>query len=212
VGRFGVAAAFSFYPGKNLGAYGEAGGILTDDETLATRFRMLRDHGQRKKYDHALWGHNYRMDGIQGAVLGVKLSHLEGWTNARRRHAARYSQLLDGVGDLILPVEAAGRKHVYHLYVVQSNHRDALQQYLHELGIGTGFHYPVPLHLQEAYAHLGYGKGRFPVTEQVASRGISLPMFAELSENQIQYVADSIKAFFTGEKDKMSEAKAESLG
>jgi dTDP-4-amino-4,6-dideoxygalactose transaminase len=197
VGQFGAAAAFSFYPGKNIGAYGEAGGVTTNDDALAQKVRKLRDHGQSKKYYHQMCGHNYRMDGIQGAILGVKLSHLPEWTEARRKHAKKYSERLKGVGDLIVPAESPDAKHVYHLYVVQTGKRDALQQHLTAKGIGCGLHYPVPLHLQEAYANLGYRQGEFPVTEQVASRGLSLPMFAELTDEQIDYVVDGVKEFFT---------------
>jgi dTDP-4-amino-4,6-dideoxygalactose transaminase len=196
VGQFGVAAAFSFYPGKNLGAYGEGGGVTTNDDALARKMRMLRDHGSEKKYHHARWGHNYRLHGIQGAVLGVKLPHLDAWTEARRANAARYNALLNGKGDLILPAEREGAKHVYHLYVVQTAHRDALQQHLAARDISTGLHYPVPLHLQEAYKDLGHTRGDFPVSEQVASRGLSLPMFPELTEEQIDYVAAAIEDFF----------------
>lgn len=196
IGQYGVAAAFSFYPGKNIGAYGEAGGITTNDDALAETVRMLRDHGQSKKYHHRMCGHNYRMDGIQGAVLGVKLSHLPAWTDARRKHAKAYGERLKGVGDLVLPAESPGARHVYHLYVVQTEKRDALQVHLTSNGIGTGLHYPVPLHLQEAYRDLGYKKGDFPVTEQVAMRGLSLPMFPELTDEQIDYVASSIKEYF----------------
>ena len=196
VGQFGIAAAFSFYPGKNIGAYGEAGAVTSNDDALAQKIRMLRDHGQAQKYHHAMCGHNYRMDGIQGAVLGVKLSHLGGWTEARRRHAQGYARRLRGVGDLILPEESPRARHVYHLYVVQTDHRDALQSRLTSKGVSTGLHYPVPLHLQQAYAHLGYSSGDFPVSEHLSSRGLSLPMFAELTEEQIDYVADSIKEFF----------------
>ncbi len=196
VGQFGFATAFSFYPGKNLGAYGEAGGVTTNDDALAVEMRRLRDHGQIKKYHHQQWGHNYRMDGIQGAVLGVKLRFLNEWTEARRRHAKCYADKLKGVGDLVLPKEDPKAKHVYHLFVVQTKFREALQAHLTEKGVGTGLHYPIPLHLQEAYKNLGYVKGQFPVTEQVASHGLSLPMFAELTDEQIAYVVDSIKEFF----------------
>jgi dTDP-4-amino-4,6-dideoxygalactose transaminase len=196
VGQFGVAAAFSFYPGKNIGAYGEAGGVTTNDDALAGKIRMLRDHGQSKKYYHSRVGHNYRLDGIQGAILGVKLTHLPAWTEARRRHARSYGEGLRGVGDLILPAETPKAKHVYHLYVIQTAKRDELQGYLATKGISTGLHYPVPLHLQEAYASLGYKKGEFPVTEKVASHGLSLPMFPELTEEQIECVVEGIKEFF----------------
>jgi len=196
VGHFGVAAAFSFYPGKNLGAYGEAGGVTTNDDALAAKLRVLRNHGQERKYHHVTWGHNYRMDNLQGAVLGVKLPHLVEWTAARRRHAASYNEQLRGVGDLVLPVEGKGAKHVYHLYVIQSQHRDRLRTHLSAKGIGTGLHYPVPLHLQQAYKDLGYRKDDFPVTERIAERGLSLPMYAELKDEQIQYVTTAIKEFF----------------
>ncbi len=196
VSQFGIGAGFSFYPGKNLGAYGEAGGVLTNDDALAANVRMLRDHGSQKKYHHELVGHNYRMDGIQGAVLGVKLPHLNAWTEARREHAKVYDQKLKGVGDLVTPVEAPGRKHVYHLYVIQTRRRDELQAFLNAREIGNGLHYPIPLHLQQAYARLGYKKGDFPVSEQVAERGLSLPMFAELTNEQIDYVVGAVKEFF----------------
>ncbi|MBX2991943.1 MAG: DegT/DnrJ/EryC1/StrS family aminotransferase [Bacteroidetes bacterium] len=196
VGQFGVAAAFSFYPGKNLGAYGEGGGVTTNDDALAKKIRMLRDHGSEKKYHHAVWGHNYRLDGIQGAVLGVKLPRLNEWTEARRKHAAHYTRLLKGLGDLVLPEESSRAKHVYHLFVVQTRHREALQAHLTSREVLTGLHYPLPLHLQDAYKNLGYTRGDFPVTEQVAERGISLPMFAELTDEQVAYVASSIGDFF----------------
>ncbi|MGA9117517.1 MAG: DegT/DnrJ/EryC1/StrS family aminotransferase [Bacteroidota bacterium] len=196
VGHFGTAAAFSFYPGKNLGAYGEAGGVTTNDEQLATRIRMLRDHGQAKKYLHSMWGHNYRMDGIQGAVLGVKLRHLPAWTEARRKHAHEYTRRLRGVGDLVVPEENPRARHVYHLYVIQTAQRDALQQHLASRGVATGLHYPIPLHLQEAYRDLGYARGGFPVTEKVAAQGLSLPMYAELTGDQIDHVISSVKEFF----------------
>lgn len=196
VGQYSDAAAFSFYPGKNLGAYGEAGGITTNDGDLATGMRMLRDHGQLKKYHHSTWGHNYRMDGIQGAVLGIKLRHLDGWTEARRAHAQRYSERLAGVGDIVTPFESSRSRHVYHLYVIQTRFRDKLQQHLQERNIATGLHYPVPLHLQDAYKDLGYRSGEFPVTEQVAAHGLSLPMFAELTDAQIESVVTAVREFF----------------
>lgn len=196
VGQFGVAAAFSFYPGKNLGAYGEAGGVTTNNDELAQRIRILRDHGSEKKYHHTVWGHNYRLDGIQGAVLGVKLPHLPTWTEARRSHAQAYSAALVGSGNLVVPHEHPRARHVYHLYVIQTMHRDELQKFLAAREIATGLHYPVPLHLQPAYASLGYRQGDFPVTEQVASRGLSLPMYPELSPEQIDYVVSSVRDFF----------------
>ncbi|MDL1892494.1 DegT/DnrJ/EryC1/StrS family aminotransferase [Sphingobacteriales bacterium CHB3] len=196
VGQFGVAAAFSFYPGKNLGAYGEGGGVTTNDDALAKKIRMLRDHGSEKKYHHAVWGHNYRLDGIQGAVLGVKLPRLNEWTEARRRHAAQYTRLLNGLGDMVLPQESNRARHVYHLFVVQTQHREALQAHLASREVFTGLHYPLPLHLQDAYKDLGYTRGDFPVTERLAERGLSLPMFSELTDEQIAYVVSSIGEFF----------------
>jgi dTDP-4-amino-4,6-dideoxygalactose transaminase len=196
VGHFGVAAAFSFYPGKNLGAYGEGGAVTTNDDALAGRIRILRDHGSERKYHHLVVGHNYRLDGIQGAVLGVKLPHLHGWTEARRRHAARYNKLLAGKGDLVLPKEDPRARHVYHLYVVQTAHRDELQKFLSAREIATGLHYPVPLHLQHAYKHLGYKQGDFPVTEALAEKILSLPMYAELTDEQMDAVVEAIEDFF----------------
>ncbi|MCX6150359.1 MAG: DegT/DnrJ/EryC1/StrS family aminotransferase [Ignavibacteriales bacterium] len=210
VGGIGKAASFSFYPGKNLGAYGEGGAVMTDDENLAKKFKMIRDHGAEQKYYHQMYGHNYRMEGIQGAVLGVKLKHLEDWTNGRRRAAAKYKELLKDVEEIKLPKEMDYAKHVYHLFVIQvlsspltergehkrgSSERDALQKYLNENGIATGLHYPVPLHEQPCFSHLGYKKGDFQVTEQLAECGLSLPMFAEITDEQIEYICDHIKGF-----------------
>lgn len=196
VGHFGVAAAYSFYPGKNLGAYGEAGAVTTNDDALSDRLRVLRDHGQTQKYHHAVWGLNYRLDALQATVLNVKMPHLPAWNSARREHAARYNELLQGVGDVVTPYERPGSTHVYHLYVIQTAHRDALQQHLQSKGISTGLHYPIPLHLQDAYAHLGWKNGDFPVSEQIATRGLSLPMYAELRDEQINYVCSAIRDFF----------------
>jgi dTDP-4-amino-4,6-dideoxygalactose transaminase len=196
VGQFGAAAAFSFYPAKNLGAYGEAGALTTNENSLALKARMFRDHGQKEKYHHAFEGHNYRMDGIQGAILGIKLPHLKTWIDARRRIARMYFAGLDGVGDLILPAERADATHVYHLYVVQTARRDRLQEHLRARGVITGLHYPVPLHLQAAYKSLGHSTGDFPITESVAQRGLSLPMFPELRDDEIEYVCSSVREFF----------------
>ncbi len=196
VGNFGAAACFSFYPGKNLGAYGEAGGILTSDENLAKKLRQLRDHGQSEKYKHEFWGHNYRMDGIQGAVLGVKLRYLGRWTARRREIAARYKEHLSGVGDLVMPYEAEDVFHVYHLFVVRTKQRSQLQKYLAEKEIATALHYPIPIHFQEAYKHLGYKKGDFPASESAADECVSLPMYAEMSDDQIDYVITNVRSFF----------------
>jgi dTDP-4-amino-4,6-dideoxygalactose transaminase len=196
VGNFGAAACFSFYPGKNLGAYGEAGGILTGDENLAKKLRQLRDHGQSEKYKHEFWGHNYRMDGIQGAVLGVKLRYLGRWTARRREIAARYKEHLSGVDDLVMPYEAEDVFHVYHLFVVRTKQRSQLQKYLAEKEIATALHYPIPIHFQEAYKHLGYKKGDFPASESAADECVSLPMYAEMSDDQLDYVITNVRSFF----------------
>jgi dTDP-4-amino-4,6-dideoxygalactose transaminase len=194
VGSLGLAAGFSFYPGKNLGAYGEGGAITTNDPDVAARCRMLRDHGSPRKYYHDVVGYNYRMSGFQGAVLGVKLGHLDAWTDARRAHAARYNELLADV-DVVAPVEAPGRKHVYHLYVVRCADRDGLRAALDEAGVASGIHYPLPVHLQAAYADLGYQEGSLPVTEKVAKEIVSLPMYPELTDEQIALVVEAIESF-----------------
>jgi dTDP-4-amino-4,6-dideoxygalactose transaminase len=194
VGSLGTYGCFSFYPSKNLGAYGEAGMVVTNDSDAATRLRMLRDWGQSKKYHHNILGFNYRMDGIQGAVLRVKLKHLEDWTKARRNNAALYQELLSG-SDLILPVEIAGNRHVYYVYALRSIARDALQKHLLDQGIQTGIHYPHPVHLEEAFQDLGYSVGDFPVAEQAANQLLSLPMYPELQPAQIEAVAEAIHSF-----------------
>jgi dTDP-4-amino-4,6-dideoxygalactose transaminase len=192
-GSMGDAGCFSFYPGKNLGAYGEAGAVVTSNEELDRKIRTLRDHGQGKKYYHSAIGWNARMDGIQGAVLGVKLSRLETWNDARRRNAQLYNELLSGA-DLAAPVEAPYAKHVYHVYAVRVKNRDKVMSALAEKGISCGIHYPVPIHLQSAYSSLGLGAGSFPVAELSAAEFLSLPMFPELSREQIEYVAAQLKA------------------
>ncbi|GAB4376752.1 MAG: DegT/DnrJ/EryC1/StrS family aminotransferase [Calditrichia bacterium] len=195
VGSIGHAAAFSFYPGKNLGAYGEAGAVTTNSDEAARFVRMYRDHGSAEKYLHEFEGYNMRMEGFQAAVLKVKLKYLEEWNEARRKNARLYQQLLRNVEEVILPIEAEYGRHVYHLYVIRVKDRQGLQQFLAEKGIATGYHYLLPLHLQKAYAHLGYKKGDFPVTEKVMSEIISLPMYPELSEEQIAYVAEKVMEF-----------------
>jgi len=196
IGGLGITSSFSFYPGKNLGAYGEGGAVGTNDDLLARKVKMFRDHGSEKKYYHEYYGHNYRMEAIQGAILGVKLSHLNDWTAKRRAAAAAYWDRLSGIGDLILPKEMPYATHVYHLYVIQTSRRDALKDHLTSLEIGVGLHYPVPLHLQQCFSSLGYSKGDMPNTELLAEQGLSLPMFPELTIEQIEYVCDSIKGFF----------------
>jgi len=193
-GSLGTLAAFSFYPSKNLGACGEGGAALTSDASLAAKIRALREHGSVKRYYHDTLGFNYRMEGVQGMALAAKLPHLDGW-NARRQHIAKmYGTLLEG-GQLKLPHTAPNRTHVYHLYVVRHPRRDALADHLKEQGIGTALHYPVPLHFQKAYAHLGLGEGAFPQAESAARECLSLPMFPELSDDQVRTVASAVRAF-----------------
>jgi len=196
VGGIGTVASWSFYPGKNLGAYGEGGAVTTNDPEIARKLRMVRDHGSEKKYQHEILGHNYRMEGIQGAVLGVKMKYIEQWTEARRRNATSYGELLQGLPEFVTPAESETAKHVYHLYVVRTSHRDKLQRHLQDRGISTGLHYPVPLHLQPALRHLGHRKGDFPVTESIADQLLSLPMYPELTRNQIEYITESVREFF----------------
>lgn len=196
VGYFGKFGAFSFYPGKNLGAFGEAGALVTNDEVLFKMARMIRQHGEIERYHHQVIGHNYRMEAIQGAVLGVKLKYLEEWTKKRQQNAALYNELLADVDEIETPKIRPGADHVFHLYVIQTERRHELQNFLDENGIATGLHYPVPLHLQPAYKHLGYVKGDFPVAERASKRILSLPMYPELNEAQIHYVANTIKSFW----------------
>lgn len=188
-GSMGDAGCFSFYPGKNLGAYGEAGAVVTDNDELDKKVRMLRDHGQAKKYHHTYVGWNARMDGIQGAVLSVKLKHLPDWTEARRRNARIYDELLQGVRGVVPPKEAPYGKHVYHLYAIRVADRDRLIAALTEKEIFCGIHYPIPVHLLDAYKSLNLGKGSFPVAEKCASEFVSLPMFPELTKEQIRKVS-----------------------
>jgi dTDP-4-amino-4,6-dideoxygalactose transaminase len=192
-GTFGKAAAFSFYPGKNLGACGEAGAVTTDDEQLAKTIRMLREHGQAKKYYHDLEGYNGRLDSIQAAFLRAKLRHLDTWNAQRREAAARYNELLAGFSGVNAPHESSASKAVYHLYAIRTRERDAMAEHLKSEGIHTGLHYPLPAHLQKCYREWGYGAGSFPVTERVASEILSLPMFPGLTEDQQRRVADAIK-------------------
>lgn len=187
-GSMGDMGCFSFYPGKNLGAYGEGGAVVTSNAAFDRTLRMLRDWGAEKKYHHVLKGYNYRMDGIQGAVLGVKLQYLEQWTEARRANAVYYGSALKGT-PLTLPVELPGRRHVYHIYAVLTPARAALQEFLTAHQVASGLHYPIPVHLLEAYADLGYKAGDFPVTERVAAQQLSLPMFAELTHSQMDAIA-----------------------
>ncbi len=193
VGSFGDAGCFSFYPGKNLGAYGDAGAVVTNDVTICEAVRLLRDLGQRRKYEHLVRAGNSRLDSVQAAVLDVKLRHLDRWNDARRRHAASYDAKLKQIG-ITPPLRLRDEGHVYHLYVIEVEDRAAVREVLAQRGVATGIHYPVPVHLQPAYADLGLGRGSFPRTEQTADRILSLPMFAELTEGQIDVVVDGIEA------------------
>jgi dTDP-4-amino-4,6-dideoxygalactose transaminase/acetyltransferase-like isoleucine patch superfamily enzyme len=192
VGAIGDFGCFSFYPGKNLGAYGEGGVVVTNNAESARTIAMLRDWGQERKYHHVLKGYNYRMDAFQGAILRAKLHHLEAWTEARRAHAALYDKLLEGSG-VQPPAELPGRRHVYHVYAVRSRRRDALQRDLQELRIHTAIHYPVPVHLHEAYSDMGYQAGDFPCSEEAAGQVLSLPLYPEMSEVQVITVATAIR-------------------
>jgi dTDP-4-amino-4,6-dideoxygalactose transaminase len=197
-GTVGFAGAFSFYPSKNLGAFGDAGALVTNDEELAARVRALREHGQSAKYEHERAGYTARLDTIQALVLLHKLPFLDGWTGERRRAARFYSERLDGVGDLQLPPVPAGSNPVWHLYVVRTGDPDGLAGFLRERGIATGRHYPEPPHLSRAYRSLGYGEGAFPVAEALAREGLSLPMFPGLTEQQLEAVVETVRAFFDG--------------
>lgn len=196
-GSMGDAGCFSFYPGKNLGAYGEGGAVITNKIEIYEKIGMLRDHGQSKKYYHAMIGWNARMDGFQGAILNVKLKSLELWNQARRNNAMLYNKLLNNVQGVVIPKEADYAKHIYHVYAIRVQNRDELMKFLVEKDIYTGIHYPIPVHLQEAYQFLGLGEGSFPVAEKCANEFISLPMFPELADEQIEYITAQIKQFMT---------------
>jgi dTDP-4-amino-4,6-dideoxygalactose transaminase len=194
-GSMGHAAAFSFYPGKNLGACGEAGAVTTHDEAVARKVRMLRDHGQAKKYYHDVEGYNGRMDAIQAGILNVKLAHLPQWNAQRRERADEYNRLLADNEAITLPGEPSCSNAVYHLYVIRTSDRDGMMNHLKSAGIGTGIHYPIPLHLQNAYTWLKYAPGDFPVAERVAAEIVSLPMFPQLTAEQQSRVVEAIHAF-----------------
>ena len=192
IGALGDLVCFSFYPGKNLGAYGEGGAVVTSNDEHAKKIRMLRDWGQDRKYHHALAGFNYRMEGLQGAILRAKLSHLEGWTEARRRHAAQYAELLAGA-PVTVPQQREGSRHVFHVYAVRVRDRDAVVKALDEQGIQTGIHYPVNVHLQPAYADPAFPRGSFPTSERAADEVLSLPMFPEMTEEHLGLVAHALQ-------------------
>jgi dTDP-4-amino-4,6-dideoxygalactose transaminase len=197
VGTFGQAATYSFYPGKNLGAYGDAGAVTTNDPALEQRIRLISDHGRVGKYEHAVVGYGSRLDGLQAAILSVKLRHLAEWTGLRRRHAARYDRLLADVPGVHSVRPRADTVAVYHLYVIEvaPSNRDGLREHLDQHGIDTGIHYPIPLHLQAAYEHLDLGEGAFPVAESKAKRMISLPIYPELTETQQDHIVGAIRAY-----------------
>jgi dTDP-4-amino-4,6-dideoxygalactose transaminase len=226
-GSMGLAAAFSFYPGKNLGACGEGGAVTTNNEDIAQKIRMLRDHGQAKKYYHEFEGYNGRLDAIQAGILRIKLKHLSEWNEKRRQNASLYTKHLNTgalqhrstaelrthhstlspsqrlsepeapLDTIIPPYEPAWSKAVYHLYIIRTQKRDELQKYLSENGINTGLHYPIPLHLQNAYKHYNLSNGNYPITERVAKEILSLPMFPGLTSEQIEYVSSKIKSFYS---------------
>lgn len=195
-GTMGVAAAFSFYPGKNLGACGEAGAVTTDHEQIAARVRLLRDHGQARKYLHEIEGYNGRLDAVQAGILSVKLKHLPRWNRQRQECAARYNELLAPFEELVTPFAPAWSRSVYHLYVVCAQSRDRLQSHLSEHGIAVGLHYPIPLHRQKAYADTDMAKRRFPVAEKMASQLLSLPIYPHLTDSSRNRIAGAIAAFY----------------
>ncbi len=192
-GSIGHCGAFSFYPSKNLGAYGQGGMVTTNDDATAEKVRMIIDHGQKERYHHSFEGWNFKMDGFQASILNAKLEYLNDWNEDRRQNAAFYNELLKDVPGIQTPVEKAERKHMYHLYVVRVGNREYFQSFLHNAGIGTSIHYPIPLHMQEAYKSLNYKEGSFPVSEKLASQIVSLPMFPELTKQEIEYVCAMIK-------------------
>jgi dTDP-4-amino-4,6-dideoxygalactose transaminase len=196
-GTLGDAGCFSFYPGKNLGAFGEAGAVVTNNSELDEKIRILRDHGQVRKYYHTMVGWNCRMDGIQAAVLRTKLRYLERGNQLRRSHAAHYDQALAGIEEVITPATAAFARHVYHVYAIRVQERDEVIRFLGDKGIGCGVHYPVPVHLQEAYRGLGYGPEDFPIAERCAAEFISLPMFPELTSAQLASVVQAVREAVT---------------
>src|SRR6267142_1035247 len=208
-GSLGHAAAFSFYPGKNLGAYGDGGIVVPNDRGIPKRQEMLRNYGQKEKYQHLFRSYNRRLDTLQAAVLRVKLKYLEKWNAARRWNAVLYHKSLEGRG-VVLPGEAGGAESVWHLYVIRSERRDMLREHLISRGISAGIHYPIPIHLQPAYRDLGYKRGDFPVTESCAQQVLSLPMYAEITQSQIEYVADTIGSFLSAGQD--SQPGSKSLG
>ncbi len=203
VGTMGLMTCFSFYPGKNLGAYGDAGALVTNDDELNHKIRMLRDHGRTSKYEHEISGYGFRLDGIQGAILDVKLKHLPEWNAARRAHADYYTELLSNVdASIVTPYEPAYVKAVYHLYVIRTRQRDELLEYLKARDIEAGIHYPVPLHMQPVYKNLGHQRGEFPETERAAQEILSLPIYPELAHAQMERVVETMREFYQKNKFK----------
>lgn len=207
IGGLGDAAGFSFYPGKNLGAYGDGGAVVTNDAAVAEKIRLLRNIGQKVKYFHEVKGYNNRLDTIQAAVLNVKLPYLDEWNALRRAAAANYAAALADL-PIVTPETAPWAEHIFHLYVVRVAGREALMEHLKGLGIATNLHYPIPIHLQPAYAELGYERGDFPVTEAFAETILSLPIFPELDEEKVAYVADGIRSYFAGRPEGQPEQLA----
>ncbi len=196
VGSIGDVGCFSFYPGKNLGAYGDAGIVVTNSKEIAEKIKLLRNHGRiTKKYEHKIEGYSSRLDNLQAAILRVKLKYLNKWNDKRRNNAKKYNELLSNINGIITPYEADYAKHVYHLYVVRTENRDKLREKLKSESIATGIHYPLPLHLQPAYSYLGYKNGDFPITEKASQEILSLPMFAELTDKQIEEIGKLIKNY-----------------
>jgi dTDP-4-amino-4,6-dideoxygalactose transaminase len=210
-GSMGCAAAFSFYPGKNLGACGEAGAVTTNDARIADKIKMLRDHGQVKKYHHDVEGYNGRLDAIQAGLLHTKLAHLAKWNTQRRDRAAEYNRLLATDETLTLPYEPSWSRAVYHLYVIRTDDREGMMSHLNKAGIGTGIHYPIPLHMQRAYASLNYRLEDFPVSRRIASEIVSLPMFPQLTADQQARVAEEVLAFTSKASDERLECEVNSL-
>lgn len=200
-GSIGKAAAFSFYPGKNLGACGEAGAVTTNDPELAQKVRQLRDHGQAEKYYHGMEGYNGRLDAVQAGILRVKLRHLSEWNRSRRDSAEAYHNLFSSVDGVVLPFEPDWSRSIYHLYVIRVRDREELRKHLAAANIGTGIHYPIPLHLQKAYRQLSYRESDFPVTERVSAEILSLPMYPQLTTNEQAYVADRVATYEKGPVD-----------
>jgi dTDP-4-amino-4,6-dideoxygalactose transaminase len=196
IGNFGVCGCFSFYPGKNLGAYGEGGAVITNDDQLYKKLTMIRDHGMAQKYHHDIIGHNYRMSGFQSSILNVKLKYIEEWTDKRRTNADLYRKYLSDCEFIDLPYEMDNTKHVYHLFVIRAPNRDGLMKYLADNQIYSGLHYPIPCHMQKAYSDLNYKLGDFPISEKYAGEILSLPMSEQLNEEEIIFVSAKVKEFY----------------